>query len=74
MTPEQIEKLEVVRRFMAELGDAVYQTRVARKMSLRQLAREVGIDHVQLSRVEHGVWVLTPEETERVAAWMREET
>ena len=70
MTADQIAKLVEVRGFMCELGNAVRTERETRRLSLRAVARQVGIDHVQLSRVEHGVWVLDVDETARLREWM----
>ena len=37
-----------------DIGERIRETRLARGISMRRLAREVGIDHSHLSRIENG--------------------
>jgi SOS regulatory protein LexA len=38
----------------SDIGERIRETRLARGISMRQLAREIGIDHSHLSKIENG--------------------
>lgn len=62
--------LDLVRAYMFGFGLALRLERENRKLTLRTLANRLGIDHVQLSRIERGQWIPSEDETARIREWM----
>ena len=61
---------EQARTAMISLGESVIAHRRANKMSIREVAVHLGLDHIKLHHLEHGRMLLDAESMESVIRWL----